>query len=106
MVTCPSCNGKGGGEGFSCGPRGDRFGWIPCSFCKGSKEVTKEAAKRYEFGKKMAKERRERRVASRREAERLGVGWPEWTRIEGGYEPETPEGRAALDQRKKEMAQL
>lgn len=104
MITCPSCNEKGGGEGFMCGPAGDRFGWIPCSFCNSSGQVTEEAADRYEFGKKMAKDRRERRIASRLEADRLEVEWSEWTRIEGGREPETEAGRAALEKRRKEMA--
>lgn len=108
MITCPACSGHGGGNGFMCGrgPGGHRFGWIPCSFCNGAKEVTEETAKRYEQGKAMARERRERRVASREEARRLGVDWGEWTRIEYGREPETPEGHAAWEKRLKEMKQM
>lgn len=103
MIDCPSCNGRGGGEGFTCGPGNCGYGFIPCSFCKKSGQVTEEAAERYRFAKVMAKERRDRRVASRQEAERLGVNWPEWTRIESGHEPETDAGRLALEKRIKEI---
>src|SRR5262245_962212 len=106
MTTCPACNVKGGGEGFTCGPLNCGYGRIPCSFCEESGQVTEEAAERYRLGHQMAKERRERRVASRQEAERLGVEWPEWTRIEFGKEPETPEGYAAWEQRLKEIGQM
>lgn len=104
MITCPSCNGRGGGEGFMCGPGNCGYGFISCSLCKKSGQVSEEAAKRYAFGRTMAKERIGRRVASKEEASRLGVDWPEWTRIESGGEPETDAGRAALERRTEEMA--
>lgn len=103
MITCPSCNGAGGGEGFTCGPGNCGYGFIPCSFCKQSGQVSEDAAKRYKFAKTMAKERRERRTSSREEAARLGVEWGEWTRIENGREPETEVGRVALEKRVGEL---
>lgn len=102
MLTCPSCKGRKGGTAFVCGPGSDGMRWMACSTCKGSGEVAEEHAARIQYGRLMVADRRRRNLTLREEAARLGVSFGEWSRIENGGEPETDEGRRALETRRGE----
>lgn len=104
MLTCPSCNGAGGGEGFICGESSGGYGSIPCSVCKGAGTVTLDTATKYTLGRKMSEERQGRDLSLREEAKRLGISVIDLSDIEHGREPKTDAGRAALERRTEEMA--
>lgn len=106
MTTCPSCKGNKGGEAFVCGPNVHGLRWTPCSTCNATGEITEEHLARIEYGRLMREDRIRRRLTVREEAKRLGVSsMAEWSGIENGREPETEEGRKALELRRGERLQ-
>jgi hypothetical protein len=100
---CPGCNGRKETFVMACGPKGGWQGYRPCYRCGGTGEVTEGDLKRIEVARKLRQDRIERRLVLREEAARLGVSFPEWSRIENGKETETEEGRRALEIRLKEI---
>jgi hypothetical protein len=102
--VCPSCDGRKETFVMACGPKGGWQGYRPCDRCKGTGEITKEHVERIRLGKIMREDRvNARRVTQREEAARLGCGIGEWSQIEYGKEPETEEGRKALETRLNEL---
>lgn len=101
-MKCPSCKGARESRGIACGPAGCAVRTFKCFTCGGSGEITEAHAVRIEYGELMRQDRIRRRVTQREEAARLGCGLGEWSRIEHGGEPETEEGRRALNARREE----
>jgi hypothetical protein len=103
LITCPSCKGRKGGQAMVCGPNVHGMRWMPCSTCKATGQVTEAHLARIEYGRLMRQDRIRRHMTMREEAARLGCGIGEWSRIEHGDEPETEEGRRALELRRGEQ---
>jgi hypothetical protein len=100
---CPGCNGRKETFVMACGPKGGFQGYRPCYRCKGTGEVTEGDLRRMELARKIRQDRVERRVVMREEAARLGVSIADYSNIENGREPETEEGRKALETRLEEI---
>lgn len=108
-MICPDCEGTGttsmtGFVHYADG--GSEFAHnkpFTCFTCKGTKTVDDEYPARKALGKEMRAERLERQKTSRYEADRLGVSFAEWSRIETGRPAETPEGQRAWNRRVNEL---
>ena len=96
-MICPHCQGsKQTGPAFISSTRGHYMGRLPCPTCRATGRISQEHAGRIEIGRRMCEERRGRRATLREEGTRLGVDFPEWSRIEAGHFPETEAGEDAL----------
>ena len=96
-MICPHCQGsKQTGLSFINSTAGHRIGRLPCSTCRATGRISQEHADRIEVGRRMRADRCERRATLREEGARLGIGFPEWSRIEAGHFPETEAGEDAF----------
>jgi DnaJ-class molecular chaperone len=73
LKECPDCKGKGGGEGFMCGPASSVYGFISCGLCKGQKTVTAEVAACYGLGMVLRRLRQERNLGQIECGKRYGL---------------------------------
>ena len=89
MRPCPRCkNGRQFVHLNTTNPKTHGFQWVHCDFCKGRGEVTVEALRRIEEGKRRRDDRVKRGVGLREEADRLGLTPTQLSRLERGYTKE------------------
>ena len=83
-MICPSCDGRGEGYGFACGPSGCRTGALKCHTCKGSGQIDGVLMDRIIAGRKLHEDRQARNVSQREEAKRLGIDYVLYSKVEHG----------------------
>jgi DnaJ-class molecular chaperone len=81
-MTCPECKGEKHHLALAC--PGARLLKMPCHVCQGSGEVSEEQAQWIIEGERMRKDRRNRGLTLRREAERRGMKPVELSDMEWG----------------------
>lgn len=86
-VTCPNCDGEGGGQAFV--NRGEDITkhsveWITCRTCNGDGKVTDERAECIAAGKRMRDARVARQESLLAASKRMGIGPAELSDIEHG----------------------
>lgn len=88
MNACPHCRGeKGGVAHINTGPdRPHEWGWLPCSTCAGTGEVSDEHLARIERGNRVRAERLARDESLREAAKRMGITAAELSAIERGID--------------------
>lgn len=84
LITCPSCDGRKGGNAFVCGPNTGGLCWMPCSFCHGSGKVWSYNGTQYRVGRELSEERREKNYTVREIAALYGCGMADWSNLEHG----------------------
>jgi hypothetical protein len=95
-VVCPSCDGRGGGQAFVCGPNVGGMRWMPCSFCEGAGRVAPGRAGFYGRGRELSAARLAKGYTTREIAKLYGVSLGRWSDLEHGRVSETREVEDAL----------
>lgn len=84
MITCPSCEGRKGGDALVCGPGVSGMRWMPCSFCKGSGRVWSYNGTQYRMGRELSKARQAKDYTIREAAKAYRVPFLDWNDLEHG----------------------
>ena len=80
MTRCEFCRGTGRTTAITC--PGGRLVDQPCRKCKGEGELTAERRAELERGEQRRWDRINRGLSLREEARRLGISFPELSRLE------------------------